>query len=201
MSRIALAADSAAAEPDWYKIPWQDWLGVGGTVLGLIGLVLAFIGLKWTYDQARNAKEAAEKAQTAAEAASAAVDRTQAQLRSNLQFVLIPGLQRVSQELDDAIQRKSHSEARAALDRWRFQAGHVRGLLQREVPEPRLVVRALGESVVLSSVATEELLSDVKPVLECCREARKAIATACDQMTQLAGKNVTHVQEATEATP
>lgn len=200
MAQLGVAARAAAEQADWYDIPWQDWLGVVGTGLGVIGLIAAFVGLKWTYDQARDAKDAAKEAQTAAEAASAAVDRTQAQLRANLQLVLVPGLQRVSQELDDAIQRKSHSEARAALDRWRFQAGHVRGLLRREVPEPRQVIGLLGESVLLSSVASEELLAQAKPVLECCKEARRKIASACDAMTQLAGKNVTQVQQGTEAT-
>ncbi len=170
----------------WYDISWQDWVGVGGTLLGVAGLVFTFL-------QAREAKQAAQNAETAANATSKAIERTQAQLRANLQLVQLPALQRASLELDDAIERRSAGEARGALDRWRFQASHVSGLLQEEAPRPTRVLKAITESVVLASVATELLLTPDSAILESCKQARQAISAACNEVTQLVGRNITQV--------
>jgi hypothetical protein len=164
----------------WWQVSWVAWFEVAGGLATITGLYL-------TWRQAKKAK-------IAAEAASSAMDRTQRQLRANQMLVLIPQLRWLAQELDAAIAADDGAMTRRHLDGWRWQAGHVHGLLLDANAERR-ILRALQESVALATEATSSLLKNQKPVLDSCEQARQSIGVACNLLTVFIGQN------ASQATP
>ncbi|MEV0803928.1 hypothetical protein AB0I34_39985 [Kribbella sp. NPDC050281] len=175
----------AAAAP-WWKVSWVDWAQVVGAAAGLVGL--------WfTWRQARKARTEATAAKESADAATAAVDRTQRQLRANQILILIPQLRWVAQEMDAAIAENDRALTRRHLDNWRWQAGHVNGLLLDDRPSPRKVLKSLQESVSLATTSTSSLLSDSRPILDACGQAREAIHTACNLLTVFVGQSASQV--------
>lgn len=179
---------AVSATQHWWNVSWVEWFSVIGVLAAVIGVIL-------TWFQARGAKNNASDAKVAAEAASAAVDRTQRQLRANQMLVLIPQLRWVAGELDAAISSDDRDLTRRHLDSWRWQAGHVNGLLKDETPTPRAILKSLQDSVGLATTATSALLKDnAKPVFECCELARASIGEACNQMNVFVGRNASQVQ-------
>jgi hypothetical protein len=165
---------------------------------GVVGVIATLAGLFFTWRKASDADNSASSAKIAAEAAGAAVERTQRQLRANQMLVLIPQLRWISQELDAAIASDSRDLVRRHLDSWRWQAGHVNGLLSEESPSPRKILRSLQDSVALATEATTTLLKEGKPVLDSCELARDAIGTACNLLTVFVGQSASQVPTMTE---
>lgn len=185
----------------WWNVSWVEWFGVIGVLAAVIGVILTWFQARRAKTNAFEARDAASAAKVAAEAASAAVDRTQRQLRANQMLVLIPQLRWVASELDAAIGSDDRAMTRRHLDQWRWQAGHVNGLLKDETPTPRTILKSLQDSVGLATAATSTLLKDDgKPVFECCEQARAAIGEACNQMNVFVGRNASQVQ-ATDMEP
>ena len=75
----------------WCHVPWQDWLGLALTV---IGLPLALVGIWQAWRQAK-------RATSAAEATRLAIGQTEAALRGRvLLALLVPQLHRIAIELE-----------------------------------------------------------------------------------------------------
>lgn len=169
------------------RVTWVD-------VVGLVGVVATLVGLYFTWRQARDAKVQAAAAKTAADAASGAIGRTQRQLRSNQMLVLIPQLRWVAQEMDAAIESGDKGMTRRHLDSWRYQAGHVNGLLLDDSAVTRRILKAIQDSVALATEATTTLLrEEKKTVLESCEQARHAIGHACNLLNVFVGQSASQV--------
>ena len=187
------AITSPLANTPCGMLPHVTWV----EVVGLLGVVATLVGLYLTWRQAKDARVQATAARTAADAASSAIDRTQRQLRSNQMLVLIPQLRWVAQEMDAAIESGDKGMTRRHLDSWRYQAGHVNGLLLDDSAVTRKVLKAIQDSVALATEATTTLLrEDKKTVLESCEQARHAIGHACNLLNVFVGQSASQVPAA-----
>lgn len=157
------------------ELTWVDWVGV-------VGFALTLIGLGLTFRQARGAKSAAEAAQ-------AGVERTQRHLRANQLLVLVPQLRWISSELDAAIELDDAAAVRRQLDSWRWQAGHVHGVLLAGKDVDGKLLRTLQTSTGLATTANSALLQGKRPVLDACGKARETISLVCNQLTLWIGEN------------
>jgi hypothetical protein len=169
----------------WYALSWVDWLSVGGFPLALLGIYFAW--------------QEARKATSAATAARLAVDRTQRQLRANQLLVLVPQLRWISTELEQSINDDDRDLAGRNLHNWRWQAGHVHGILSAADPAEKKLLKTLQDSVGLAFAATTTLLDAEfkdRPVLEACMKARESIGNVCNQFTSWVGQAST--SEATD---
>jgi hypothetical protein len=197
VQRVIFAPVPSALLPaivHWWQVSWVAWFEVVGALATLAGLYLTWRQAKKAKEEASDAGLQAREAKVAAEAASSAIDRTQRQLRANQMLVLIPQLRWLAQELDTAIAAGDSAMTRRHLDGWRWQAGHVSGLLLDAKAERR-ILRALQESVALATEATNSLLKNQRPVLDSCEQARQSIGAACNLLTIFIGQN------ASQATP
>lgn len=175
------------------QVSWLEWIGLVGVMATLVGLYLTWRQARDAKREAKSAVIGAHEAKIAAEAAGVAIDRTQRQLRANQMLVLIPQLRWVAQEMDAAIAGDDRGMTRRTLDSWRWQAGHVNGLLLDEGATSRKILKALQDSVALATEATTTLLKGQKPVLESCDQARQAIGHACNLLTVFVGQNASQV--------
>lgn len=169
---------------------WVDWAQV-------VGVFIAIIALGFTWAQARAAKNGAVTAQTeaaaariAAQAASDAIDRAQRALRANQRLVLIPQLRFIASEMDNAVVSNDRNLARRHLENWRWQAGHIKGLLIEEgVGNSKKLMRSIQDSIALATTASGALLTDDGgTVLDACSRARESIHFACNEMTSFVGQ-------------
>ena len=174
----------AASAPQSHGLGWVDWITV-------IGLPLTLLGLYLTWSQAR-------KATSAAAAARKAVTRTEQQLRENQLLVLVPQLRWTVNELDLAIQGKDSVLVQRELKSWRWQAQNIHGILSGMGPSEKGILTKIQQSVVLAQTAEEKLLEDSTPVVDGCRKARRAIATAYDDLTAWAGRHSTQAMAGRE---
>jgi hypothetical protein len=167
----------AASSHHWYQLTWTDWITVAGLPLALVGLYL-------TWRQARKAADSAKAAQDA-------IVATERKIRSNQLMVLIPQLRWTVIELENAIATNDRKGARRQLDSWRWQAGHIRGILTAADPEESKILEGLQQSVSLARVAGSALLDEANPIISRSSKARASIVAVCDELNTWLGKNST----------
>lgn len=164
----------AASAHHWYNVPWADWITV-------IGLPLTLLGLLLTYRQAKAAVKATQAAQRATR-------RTEQLIRAKQLMILVPQLSQTVRELDSAITANDSAQARRDLDRWRWQATSVHGILSATDSSEKKLLKTVQDSVGLAETANGALFDSKAAVYSGCAQAHEAMIVACDRLNAWIGK-------------
>jgi hypothetical protein len=149
----------------------------------LTGMPFAVVGFGITIYQSMKAKSAAESARDAAREAAGNMRRASL-------LVLIPQMQRVEDELEQAVRGGSVSLSISWLSTWRWQAGQARGFLaaaeDQSANQGTLI--ALQASMTAARNAKAKLIeSSASPdVVVATRAARGSIGKATEELSALA---------------
>jgi hypothetical protein len=119
---------------------------------------------------------------------------TKKQLSSNQLLILVPQLKWLAGELDAAIERDDPSLTRRHLDSWRWQAGHIHGLLSDDAAIGRRRAKELQDSVALAFTASSALMEGKRPVLDACKQARESIGKVCNELSIWVGQQSAQTQ-------
>ena len=146
------------------------------------GIPFAVVGFGITIYQSRKAK-------TAAEAARDAARESAHNMRRASLLVLIPQMQRVEEELEQAVQNAAVGMSISWLSTWRWQAGQARGFLTSAATATvnQQVLSSLQASVTAARSAKAKLIEVPSPdVVAATRQARQAIGRATEELSAIA---------------
>jgi hypothetical protein len=102
--------------------PVQHFVGLDGFGLAVLGAIAGLLALALSFWQLA-------RTQRALVAARKAIEATQEGLAMNLLLTLIPKLQEIETDLDDAVENDDKKAGRQLLASWRSTAGEVLGVL------------------------------------------------------------------------
>jgi len=165
----------------WYDLFWAEWLGVLGFLITLGGFGVALRRLR--------------KLRLAAEAARDASLLTSREVAAKQVAVLVPQLIWLADELDSSIETNDRTLTRHYLYNWRWQAGHVHGLLPDSGTRGESLKRNLQDSIGLAFTATTALMEGKRPVLDACKRARESIGTSLNDLSLWVGQESAHSTE------
>lgn len=132
----------------------------------------------WQTTKARKSADAAKKA---------ARDTAHGISRASL-LVLIPQMQRVEEELEQAVRDKSVDLTISWLSTWRWQAGQARGFLNSSSTDQQKMLDDLQSSVTAARGAKSKLIETTGPpdVVACTKQVRQAIGRVTGELGTLA---------------
>ena len=159
-----------------------EWL----TVVGF-PLAIAAFGIGW--QQLREAKSQSVAAATAAQAAQSAIERTERHLADNHLLLLIPQLQLLRRDLDDAILGAKRQETIRYLGDWLVVASDVQAILQRRGSSaPQELINNLQRSAKLTGDAKDNIIARKESPVIATREVRPLITKICASSSRIIGE-------------
>jgi len=148
---------------------FNEWLGVSG-------LILTVIGFLFTFEQLRRTKRVAKATQDT-------VYRATDRVRYNQLLVLLPQLQNLEPELDNAVTDDNGSMAARTLVRWNQLGSQVEGILST-MPGYEDLASNLKIACDAAATAKGQLVDEVGLVKDVTREVRTSIS---NQLVALGG--------------
>ncbi|MFE6409034.1 hypothetical protein ACFVOR_19145 [Streptomyces sp. NPDC057837] len=146
----------------------------------MTSIPIATVGFVLTYRQARKAKDAAEAAEEATTRSTENISRASL-------LVLIPQMQRVEEELEQAVREKSIDLTISWLSTWRWQAGQARGFLNTSNADELQLLDDLQTSVTAARNAKSRLIETGAPdVVKSTKQALQAIGRVTGELGSLA---------------
>jgi hypothetical protein len=158
----------------------ERFVGLDGFAIALVGTLLAAVALAVAIFQLRHT-------QTALEAATDAIETTQRSLATNQLLTLIPQLQRIETELDDAAREDDRKAGHRLLVAWRNLATDAQGVLAGHPARDVSVEEPIRTSIVQVTVAKANLIEKKMSCKRATETARAAIAAACADLGVFAG--------------
>lgn len=155
----------------FHDIRWFEWAAI-------VGLAVSVFGLLLTYLQAK-------RAATAATAASEDATYARKELSTRQALILIPRLRTLALELDDAAASGDPIWVRRRLESWRWESGHLHGLMSRVEPLPTDLLKSIAGANNLAAIAAGRPSGDDEPIE--FEKALKKIRETCGQLTLWAG--------------
>lgn len=166
---------AASTHHPWQELSWWvNWISI-------IGLPLTLIGLALTWIQAKNAVKAAKAAQIA-------TTRTAQAIRAKQLMLLVPQLSQTVREFDSAIESDSFAHARRDLERWRWQATSIHGILSAAEESERRLLKVVQTSIALAQTADRVLRDRKEGISMSCAQVYEAMIIACDSLNAWVGK-------------
>lgn len=154
-----------------------EFAGRAADVSSVPGLL---VGFAITIYQVKRTRRTAEAAAAAAKAAQAAISR------SNV-LALIPQLERIEEDIAEAIRNTDNDNVSFSLLAWRRKASQVRGLLEVAGLTERRHLVAIQDSITLAMEARTELLgSGSSDMFDPAKAALRAISRVTDELGAMA---------------
>jgi hypothetical protein len=148
---------------------------------GVVGTILTVIALGVAINQFR-------KTASIAQAAQAAVERAERQLASNRLLLVVPQLENLQLELEQAIETNSRSQARKVLLIWRREVSQLIGLLSARADLDQELIRSLNVFEEMATQALDNLQGNSRSVLTATKGLKHAIPEASSRLNRLVGQ-------------
>jgi hypothetical protein len=169
-----------------------SFAGLGWTLpdwLTVVGFPLAISAFAVGWQQLREAKRQSVAAAVAAQAAKTAIERTERHLADNHLLILVPELQLLRRDLDDAILGGRQQETIRYLGDWLSVASDVQAILQRRgASAPQQLIDDLQRSAKLTGDAKDNLISREQTPEEATRAVRPLITEICASSMRIIGE-------------
>lgn len=157
--------------PDWLD-PLNSW---GAIPLQVLGFGIAF----WQIRKTRKSADAAKNAALGA----------QAQIGSNLLLVVLPQLNQIETNLEWAISNANRIAVVHYLGSWRWQAGQVRGHLERQGDQDEDFLAMLQSSIATAADTKLALQDPAADLTKRTRAALKSIAAVTGLVGEMTARN------------
>jgi hypothetical protein len=157
--------------PDWLS-PLNAW----------VSIPLQALGFGLTFWQIRKTRKSADAAKTAALGA-------QAQIGSNLLLVVLPQLNQIETNLEWAISNSNRIAVVHYLGSWRWQAGQVRGHLERQGEEDEEFLTMLQSSIATAADTKLAIQDPSTDLTKRTRAALKSIAAVTGLVGEMTARN------------
>jgi hypothetical protein len=166
---------------------FQDWLA-------LVGFILTILGFGLTFWQLYRTKRVAEATQDT-------VYRATDRVRYNQLLVLLPQLQNLEPELDNAVREDDGRIAARTLVRWNQLASQVEGILSTMGDEYVELAQNLKEACESAATAKGELVDEISLVKDVTRDVRKSISSLLVALGGILGSIATQASAPVETSP
>ena len=156
---------------DWLS-PLNAWASIP---LQVLGFGLAF----WQIGKTRKAANAAKTAALGA----------QSQIASNLLLVVLPQLNQIESNLEWAIGNSNRTAVVHYLGSWRWQAGQVRGHLERQGQEDEDFLALLQSSIATAADTKLAIQNPATDLTKHTRAALRSIAAVTGLVGEMTARN------------
>ena len=157
--------------PEWLG-PLNSWASIP---LQIVGFTIAI----WQIRKTRKAADAAKEAVLGAEL----------QIGSNLLLVILPQLTQIEGNLEWSISNANRNAVVHYLGSWRWQAGQVRGHLERHGEGDEAFLTLLQTSIATAADTKLELQDPKADLMKRTRAALKSIAEVTGLVGELTARN------------